>query len=47
MAKIRAYRLAEELGIDRAEIVERPAAVGIELKSAMASLDDDDPLTGL
>jgi translation initiation factor IF-2 len=41
MAKIRAYRLAEELGIDRAEIVERAAAVGVELKSAMAALDED------
>ena len=41
MATIRAYRLAEELGIDRAEIVEKAEAVGIELKSAMAALDDD------
>jgi translation initiation factor IF-2 len=40
MAKIRAYKLAEELGIDRAEFVERAAAAGIPLKSAMASLDD-------
>ena len=41
MAKIRAYRLAEELGIDRAEIVERAAAVGVELKNAMAALDEE------
>jgi len=41
MAKIRAYKLAEELGIERAEIVEKAAAVGIELKSPMSSLDDD------
>jgi translation initiation factor IF-2 len=41
MATIRAYKLAEELGIDRADIVERAAAVGIELRNAMASLDDD------
>ena len=42
MAKIRAYKLAEELGIDRAEIVERAAAVGVELKSAMAALEVDE-----
>ncbi len=40
MAKIRAYKLAEELGIDRNDFVERAAAVGVELKSAMASLDE-------
>ena len=40
MSKIRAYKLAEELGIDRAEFVEKAAAAGIELRSAMASLDD-------
>ena len=42
MAKIRAYKLAEELGIERAEIVEKAAAVGIELKSPMSSLDDEE-----
>ncbi|HIL81333.1 MAG TPA: translation initiation factor IF-2 [Myxococcales bacterium] len=41
MAKIRAYKLAEELGIDRHDFVERAAAAGVELKSAMASLDED------
>jgi translation initiation factor IF-2 len=40
MAKIRAYKLAEELGIDRNEFVERAAAAGVPLKSAMASLDE-------
>jgi translation initiation factor IF-2 len=40
MAKIRAYKLAEELGMDRAEFVEKAAAAGVELRSAMASLDD-------
>ncbi len=40
MAKIRAYKLAEELGIDRNELVEKAHAVGVELKSPMASLDD-------
>jgi translation initiation factor IF-2 len=42
MAKIRAYKLAEELGIDRAEFVEKAAELGIELKSAMAALEDDE-----
>ncbi|MFQ5426298.1 MAG: translation initiation factor IF-2, partial [Gaiellales bacterium] len=41
MAKIRAYKLAEELGIDRGEIVEKASEVGVELKSAMASVDDE------
>jgi translation initiation factor IF-2 len=41
MAKMRAYKLAEELGIDRAEFVERAAAAGVELKTAMASIDED------
>ncbi len=40
MAKIRAYKLAEELGIERNEFVEKAAAAGVDLKSAMASLDD-------
>ena len=41
MAKIRAYKLAEELGIDRADIVERAEAVGIALKNAMAALEPE------
>ena len=41
MANIRAYKLAEELGIDRSEIVERAGEVGIELKSPMAAVDPD------
>ena len=41
MANIRAYKLAEDLGIDRAEFVELAAAEGVELKSAMASLDEE------
>jgi translation initiation factor IF-2 len=42
MAKIRAYKLAEELGIERSEIVEKAAAAGVSLKSAMASLDEEE-----
>jgi translation initiation factor IF-2 len=41
MANIRAYKLAEELGIDRTAIVDRAAEVGIELKSPMAAVDDE------
>ena len=41
MANIRAYKLAEELGIDRSEIVERAGEVGIELKSPMAAVDEE------
>jgi translation initiation factor IF-2 len=40
MANIRAYKLAEELGIDRNEFVEQAGQHGVELKSAMASLDE-------
>ena len=40
MANIRAYKLAEELGIDRVEFVEKAAAIGVDLKSAMAAIDD-------
>ena len=41
MSKIRAYKLAEELGIDRHDFVEKAAEVGVEVKSAMASLAED------
>jgi translation initiation factor IF-2 len=41
VAKVRAYKLAEELGIDRNEFVERAAAEGIELKSPMAALEPE------
>jgi translation initiation factor IF-2 len=41
MAKVRAYKIAEELGIDRNELVDKARELGIELKSAMASLDDE------
>jgi translation initiation factor IF-2 len=41
MAKIRAYKIAEELGIDRNELVEKAKAFGFDLASAMTSLDED------
>ncbi len=40
MANIRAYKLAEELGIERNEFVEQARSHGIELKNAMASLEE-------
>ncbi|HIF93960.1 MAG TPA: translation initiation factor IF-2 [Myxococcales bacterium] len=40
MANIRAYKLAEELGIDRSEFVDVAGTHGVELKSAMASLNE-------
>jgi translation initiation factor IF-2 len=40
MAKVRAYKLAEELGIERNEFVEQARLHGVDLKSAMASLED-------
>jgi len=42
MAKIRAYKIAEELGIDRNDLVEKAKAVGVELRSAMASLEEEE-----
>ncbi|MCP3985408.1 MAG: translation initiation factor IF-2 [bacterium] len=41
MANVRAYKIAEELGIERNEFVEKAGAVGIELKNAMASVDPE------
>jgi translation initiation factor IF-2 len=41
VAKVRAYKLAEEFGIERNEFVERAAAEGVELKSPMAALEPE------
>ncbi len=41
MGKIRAYKLAEELGIDKQELVDQAAEFDIELKSAMSALEDE------
>jgi translation initiation factor IF-2 len=41
MAKVRAYKLAEELSIDRDDFVKRAAEVGVELRSAMVGLEDE------
>jgi translation initiation factor IF-2 len=37
---VRAYKIAEELGIERNEFVEKAKALGIELRNAMATLDE-------
>src|SRR5262245_32342948 len=39
---IRAYKLAEELGIEKAEFVARATELGVVLKSAMASLEEEE-----
>jgi translation initiation factor IF-2 len=41
MAKVRAYKIAEELGLERNELIRRAAEVGIELRSPMVSLDEE------
>ena len=40
MAKIRAYKLAEELGIEKGEFVEKVRALGVELRGSTAALED-------
>ena len=39
--KTRAYKLAEELGIERGEFVEKAKALGVELRSPMAAIEPD------
>jgi translation initiation factor IF-2 len=38
---VRAYKIAEELGIERNEFVEKAKTLGIELRNAMATLDEE------
>ncbi len=38
---VRAYKIAEELGIERNEFVEKAREHGVELRNAMAPLDED------
>jgi len=38
---VRAYKIAEELGIERNEFVEKARTLGIDLKNAMATLEDE------
>jgi len=42
MAKTRAYKLAEELGIDKNDFVEKARALGVQLKSSMVALEPED-----
>jgi translation initiation factor IF-2 len=42
MAKIRAYKLAEELGLEKSEFVEKAESFGVALKSAMATVGEED-----
>jgi len=42
MAKIRAYKLAEELKLDRDEFLKKAAELGIHLRSHMVGVDDED-----
>ena len=42
MAKVRAYVIAEELGIDRNEFVAKARELGVEVKSAMAAIEEAD-----
>jgi translation initiation factor IF-2 len=41
MAKVRAYKLAEELKLDREELVSKARELGIDIRSAMSSLEDE------
>jgi len=40
MAKIRAYKIAEELGIEKNELVEKARALGVDVKNPMSALED-------
>ncbi|MFQ5513389.1 MAG: translation initiation factor IF-2 [Myxococcota bacterium] len=41
MAKIRAYKLAEELGLEKEEFLKKAAALGVELRSHLVGLDEE------
>jgi translation initiation factor IF-2 len=41
MAKVRAYKLAEELKLERDEFIEKANEAGIEIRSPMSALDDE------
>jgi translation initiation factor IF-2 len=42
MAKIRAYKLAEELGLGHEELLKRAAEAGVQLRSHMVGIEDDE-----
>ncbi len=41
MSNVRAYKLAEELKLDREDFVKRARELGIEIRNAMSGLDDE------
>jgi translation initiation factor IF-2 len=41
MSKIRAYKLAEELKLEREELIAKAAELGIEIRSPMSAVEDD------
>jgi translation initiation factor IF-2 len=41
MSKIRAYKLAEELKLERDELIAKAAELGIEIRSPMSALEDE------
>ena len=41
MAKVRAYKIAEELGLDKQELLVKAAEIGIQLRSAMVGVDEE------
>ena len=46
MAKgMRAYKLAEELGLTREDLIKKAAEIGIEIRNPMATIDDDQAST--
>ena len=38
---MRAYKLAEELGLTREDLIKKAAEIGIEIRNPMATIDDD------
>ena len=40
MAKVRAYKIAEELGLERDEFLKRVGEIGISLRSALVGVED-------
>ncbi len=41
MAKVRAYKIAEELGLDKQELLVKAAEIGIQLRSALVGVDEE------
>ncbi len=41
MAKVRAYKIAEELGLDKQELLLKAAEIGIQLRSALVGVDEE------